>query len=96
VKVALVIEVLCVRTKSSADSISNPADSGRLAVAIFPSGFPVLKKNVSAAAGTAETKPITAREVASFACVLDIDFLPATRPSEQRMNSFRVEALIVK
>jgi hypothetical protein len=44
VKVALVIEVLLVRTKSSADSISNGAVSGRVAVAIFPSGFPVLKK----------------------------------------------------
>jgi hypothetical protein len=33
-------------TKSSADSISNfPAESGREAVAINPSGLPVLKKN---------------------------------------------------
>jgi hypothetical protein len=86
VNVALVIEVECVRTKSSADSISNGAPvSGRVAVAIFPSGSPVLKKKgASAAAGTAESKPITETEIASFAC--DIDFLPATRPSEPRME----------
>src|SRR5512135_130658 len=54
VKVALVIEVGSVRTKSSADSISNPKPlSGRLAVAIFPSGSPVLKKNGAAETGRA-------------------------------------------
>ena len=53
VKVASVIDVECVRTKSSADSISNfPSLDGREAVAIFPSGFPVLKKVVPAAAGS--------------------------------------------
>src|ERR1700722_16179154 len=79
VRVASVMEVPCVRTKSSADSISNPAVSGRDAVAIFPSGTPVLKKVVSAIAGAAGSKPINAAETASFACVLDIAFLPATR-----------------
>ena len=44
--------VLWVRTKSSADSISGrPGLSGRDAVAIRPSGLPVLKKNGSAQAG---------------------------------------------
>jgi hypothetical protein len=39
-------------TKSSADSISNlPAESGRAAEAISPSGLPVLKKKGVAAAG---------------------------------------------
>jgi hypothetical protein len=80
VKVASVIEVPCVRTKSSADSISNfgvaPPLSGRVAVAIFPSGAPVLKKVVSAIAGAAGSKPISAAETASFACVLDIAFSP--------------------
>jgi hypothetical protein len=46
VNVALVSFVSEVRTKSSADSISIlPAELGREAVAIRPSGFPVLKKN---------------------------------------------------
>jgi hypothetical protein len=54
VKVALVRLVCPVSTKSSADSISNfPADSGRVAVAILASGFPVLKKNGSAHAAPA-------------------------------------------
>ena len=45
VKVALVRDVGEVRTKSSADSISIlPAELGREAVAILPSGSPVLKK----------------------------------------------------
>jgi hypothetical protein len=88
VKVASVIEVVRVSTKSSADSISNVEGvppSGRLAVAIFPSGFPVLKKVVSAAAA-AGSKPISAAEIASLACVLDIAFLPATRPYGPRMD----------
>src|SRR5215813_13256515 len=54
VNVALVIVVGPVRTKSSADSISNfPALSGRVAVPILPSGLPVMKKNGDAAAGPA-------------------------------------------
>jgi hypothetical protein len=54
VKVALVIDVGEVRTKSSADSISNvPAEAGRLALAIFPSGSPVLKSKLLAFAGAA-------------------------------------------
>src|SRR5215471_924840 len=53
VNVALVILVGPVRTKSSAAWISNfPALSGRVAVAILPSGLPVLKKNGEAAAGS--------------------------------------------
>ena len=45
VKVALVIDVVEVRTKSSADSISIlPPEDGLEAVAIRPSGLPVLKK----------------------------------------------------
>src|SRR5580698_7958189 len=80
VKVASVIEVPCVRTKSSADSISNfgvaPPLSGRVAVAIFPPGAPVVQKVVSAIAGAAGSKPISAAETASFACVLDIAFSP--------------------
>src|SRR5262249_49900393 len=56
VKVAPVIEVWAVRAKSSPVSISNfPALSGRAAVAILPSGLPVLKKNESAAAGNGIT-----------------------------------------
>ena len=43
VKVASVIDLPANRTKSSAYSISNLLDySGRVAVAIFPSGLPVL------------------------------------------------------
>src|SRR5690348_15833304 len=57
VNVALVTEVGEVRTKSSADSISNlPALSGRVAVAISPSGLPVLN-NSAAGAGTVINKP---------------------------------------
>ena len=75
-------EVFFPRMTSSADSISNfPGLSGRVAVAINPSGAPVLKKVGSAAAAAAGSKPISAAEIASFACVLDITFLPATRPS---------------
>src|SRR5262249_32656301 len=52
VKVAEVIEVWAIRPKSSPVSISNfPVLSGRAAVAILPSGFPVLNVNASAAAG---------------------------------------------
>jgi hypothetical protein len=54
VNVALVIEVGDVRVKSSADSISNGAPvAGRDALAISPSGLPVLKVNSVAAAGNA-------------------------------------------
>jgi hypothetical protein len=49
---------------------------GRVAVDINPSGAPVLKKVGSAAAAAAGNKPISAAEIASFACVLDIDFSP--------------------
>ena len=56
VKVAEVIEVWAVRPKSSPVSISNlPGVSGRDAVAILPSGFPVLKKKLSAIAGNGST-----------------------------------------
>jgi len=62
VNVALVIFVSVVKAKSSADSISfdgcpEGAVSGRDAVAIFPSGVPVLKKNGSADAGDAPNNP---------------------------------------
>jgi hypothetical protein len=68
VKVARLIEVVPVRTKSSADSISNfPAVDSRVAVANFPSGTPVLKKNESNPAGIAYSKPINVIGVASFA-----------------------------
>src|SRR5262249_29617927 len=56
VKAAPVINVCWVRTKSSPVSISNfPGLSGRAAVAIRPSGVPVLKTNVSAAAANGIT-----------------------------------------
>ena len=60
VKLPLVIAVVASRMKSSANSISNfPPVSGRAAVAIFPSGSPVLKKKgVSAAAAAAGSRPI--------------------------------------
>ena len=52
VNVPLLIRVAEVRTKSSPVSISDfPPEEGRLAVAINPSGSPVLNKNGSAAAG---------------------------------------------
>src|SRR5262245_24849364 len=51
VKVALLRMVGEVNTKSSADSISIfPAELGREAVAMSPSGFPVLKKKEPASA----------------------------------------------
>src|SRR5262245_59955135 len=52
VKVADLMSVSFFKRKSSADSISKlpPPVSGRVAVPIFPSGFPVLKKNRSARA----------------------------------------------
>src|SRR5215470_2830528 len=54
VNVALVRFVGEVRTKSSADSISIlPAEPGREAVAILPSGSPVLKKKEPAETGPA-------------------------------------------
>src|SRR5262249_20208269 len=47
VKVALLISVAVVRRKSSADSISKAAPlAGRDALAIFPSGFPVLNEKI--------------------------------------------------
>src|SRR3984893_331926 len=56
VKAAPVINVCWGSTKSSPVSISNfPALSGRVAVAIRPSGLPVLKTNASAAAGNGIT-----------------------------------------
>src|SRR5215467_6365028 len=49
--VALLIAVSELKKKSSPASISNfPADDGRDAAAIFPSGSPVLKENGSAVA----------------------------------------------
>ena len=57
------IVVLFVRTKSSADSISNtPPASGREAVAIRPFGLPVLKKN-----GSAEQRPEESSKAAEAA-----------------------------
>jgi len=56
VKVALVSLVGSDRAKSSAASISK-APLGRDAVAIFPSGSPVLKENDVAAAGVAAMSP---------------------------------------
>src|SRR5215471_8865675 len=57
VKVALVMLVGVVMTKSSADSISIfPAEAGREAVAIRPSGSPVLKKNDLAEAAVPERR----------------------------------------
>jgi hypothetical protein len=56
VNVALVTKIGEVATKSSADSISSlPAEPGREAVAILPSGFPVLKKKDPAEDGVAST-----------------------------------------
>src|SRR5215472_5851083 len=72
VNVALVIAVGEVRTKSSADSISNAPVSGRVAVAIFPSGLPVVKKNCVAAAGSAGSRPIKNAGMAAFAADIDI------------------------
>src|ERR1044072_8509370 len=54
--------------KSSADSISDlPPTSGRVAVAILPSGSPVLKKKDDdvAAAGSGVKRPIESAEIAS-------------------------------
>jgi hypothetical protein len=51
VKVAEVIEVCWVRTKSSPVSVSG-LEEGCEVVAILPSGFPVLKKKASAIAGS--------------------------------------------
>ena len=73
-KVALVIEVGEVRTKSSADSISNlPVLAGRVAVAIFPSGLPVLKKNGVAAAGSAVSKPTERTTAEAFTMSLCVE-----------------------
>src|SRR3954451_14905249 len=66
VKMALVIRVELVRTKSSADSISIlPPAPGRVAVAILPSGSPVLKKNGAAAAGSAARRLTVIAEIAN-------------------------------
>jgi hypothetical protein len=55
--VALVIDVGFVKTKSSAVSTSNlPADIGRLAAAIKPSGLPVLKVKEAPFAGMTATR----------------------------------------
>src|ERR1700760_1668340 len=91
VKVGLVSDVECVRTKSSADSISNGAPaSGRVAVAIFPSGSPVLKKKgVSAATGVTHRQPSSG--IVKRALVIDIAFLPATRLILPRINHRWVE-----
>src|SRR6516225_5800933 len=72
VNVALLMLVSLVNTKSSADSISfdgagETAVSGRDAVAIRPSGLPVLKKNGSAAAGIAVSRPSRAAAPEVFA-----------------------------
>src|SRR5215467_12400690 len=63
--VALLITVSEVKKKSSPVSISNfPADEGRDAVAILPSGSPVLKMKGSAAAGTTQSA-VKAKTVSS-------------------------------
>src|SRR5437868_5395926 len=75
VNVALVIEVGEVRTKSSADSISNlPALAGRVAVAILPSALPVLN-NSDADAGTTVSSPSRAAVPEAFAikhCIVSL------------------------
>jgi hypothetical protein len=54
--------------KSSAVSVSSlPELAVRESVAIFPSGLPMLKKNASAAAGVAGSKPINTAGIASRA-----------------------------
>jgi hypothetical protein len=57
-KVARLITVASVRAKSSAVSVSGfPVLGGRESDPNLPSGFPVLKKNTSAAAGRAAVSP---------------------------------------
>src|SRR5713101_1328750 len=78
VNVALVIEVGPVRTKSSADSISNlPALSGRDAVAIFPSGSPVLKKNGVAVTGAVKKRKARTATKKEMARVMFIPPVPS-------------------
>ena len=80
VKVASVIDLPANRTKSSANSISNlPDDAGRVAVAIFPSGLPVLKKVVSAAAGSAKRQPSSDSGIANRALSSTWLFSPRNR-----------------
>ena len=56
-KVALVTFAACPKTKSSAVSVSRcPPTAGPEAVAIFPSGLPVLNNNVLAMRGLPENK----------------------------------------
>jgi hypothetical protein len=66
VKVALLISVSEVKAKSSADSISIlPADVGLEAVAILPSGLPVLKKKVLPALAEPDSAHAASRLAAS-------------------------------
>src|SRR5215469_15061239 len=55
--VALLMTVALVRPKSSAVSVSRLLSAGAESDASLPSGFPVLKKNTSAIAGAAATRP---------------------------------------
>ncbi|MGH6798918.1 MAG: hypothetical protein ACREDI_11130, partial [Roseiarcus sp.] len=90
-------EVFFVRMKSSADSISNfPALDGRVAVAIFPSGSPVLKKVASAAAGAAQRQPSSDRVIANRASVIAIALLPAIRPPGPRIGGLRAEMSVMQ
>jgi hypothetical protein len=64
--------VLVVRTKSSADSISNGAPVlGRVAVATKWSGLPVLKKNVVGAAAAGSEMAAHSRAGTSGIVVID-------------------------
>jgi hypothetical protein len=70
-------------TKSSADSISAPVP-GRVAVAIKPSGLPVLKKNGVDAAAAGRTLARQSMVVASKAALaVNFIFVPLglTRPT---------------
>ena len=87
VKVAPVIEVAC-RERSRQPTRSRISRRSRdgWRSRFYPSGLPVLKKGVSAAAAAAGSKPISATEIASFACVLDIALSPRNAAFRPRMD----------
>src|SRR4051794_28843688 len=80
VNVALVRLVSLVKTKSSADSISSlPAEPGREAVAILPSGLPVLKKKVLPAC----TGPLSAHATRANAANQSFEYIDPSFQSQE-------------
>src|SRR5215471_16686809 len=77
--VALLMTVATVRPKSSAVSVSGLLLAGAESDPSLPSGFPVLKRNISAIAGAAAARPTESAAADAIVMYVLIKALPAFR-----------------